>query len=53
MRDTQLLHYFNNIDIDTVDMNHYNYTYKLIMERGLLSPTMLSPTNLIQSKEVF
>ena len=36
MSDFNLYQYFQNIDIDTVDLNHYVYTHNLMLERGLL-----------------
>ena len=36
MSDFNLYQYFQNIDINTVDLNHYVYTHNLMLERGLL-----------------
>ncbi len=55
MSSPELLHYFENkIDIDTVDINHYNYIQSLLIERGLLhADTQKLKDEILFESEVF
>lgn len=53
MRDSILLDYFNSLDIETADINHYSYTHKLISERGLGVSEWLKPYEILEANEVF
>ena len=53
MNNTMLLDYFNNLDIDKTDNNHYSYTHRLVCERGLIMGEWLKPSDIQESREVF
>ena len=53
MGNLELYNYFYSIDINTVDLNHYVYTYNLMIERGLLYADNINASMYSDILEVF
>ena len=48
MKDYELLQYFQDLDIETVNMHHYGLTKNTCIERGLLVGERLKPSEYIE-----
>ncbi|WP_324170975.1 rolling circle replication-associated protein [Sulfurimonas sp.] len=53
MKNYQLSHYFENINMDSVNPAHFAVTYNLMIERGLIAGELLKPSSMYEAFEVF
>ncbi|WP_321777788.1 hypothetical protein [Sulfurimonas sp.] len=53
MKDYQIIQYYENIDMQSVNPAHYGVTYNLMVERGLIVGELLKPFSMYEAFEVF